>query len=90
MIKYWKKIVSSQETSMVKKVYNTLKNDDMNNKTYKNKNWVSQIKLILNEHGFGNIWLTEEIDNSCLELIRKRIFDNYFQKWYSEIIIHLN
>ena len=85
MIKYWKKILSLNENNIVKKMYNTLKADDLNNKTYKNKNWVTQVKSVLYEHGYGYVWLSEEINNVKLESIKKRIFDNYYQKWYSDI-----
>jgi hypothetical protein len=85
MIKYWNKLITLDNDSIVKKVYNNLKLDDQNNLTYKNRNWVSQIKQILNEHGFGYVWLSQKLDNTTLQLIKQRIFDNYYQKWYSEI-----
>ncbi len=85
MIKYWKKIITLPESSPVKKIYYLLKTDDLNNKTYKNKNWATQIKSIFNEIGLSSIWISEEIDDNCLTLVRQRIYDQYFQKWYSDI-----
>jgi len=42
MVKYWKKMLSLNENSIVKKVYNALKVDDLNNKTYRNKTGLSK------------------------------------------------
>jgi hypothetical protein len=85
LIKYWKKIISLEDDSLVKKTYYVLRNDDYNDKTYKNKNWATQVKNILFEHGFQDIWLYENIDNYTVELIKKRITDTYCQSWYSNI-----
>ena len=79
MIKYWRKIITLPESSPVKKIYYLLKTDDLNNKTYKNKNWATQIKTILNEHGLSSIWISEEIDDNCLTLVRQRIMISIFK-----------
>jgi len=47
-----KKMLSLNENSIVKKVYNALKVDDLNNKTYRNKNWVTRVKTVLHEYGY--------------------------------------
>jgi len=49
-------MLSLNENSIVKKVYNALKVDDLNNKTYRNKNWVTQVKTVLHEYGYGYVW----------------------------------
>jgi hypothetical protein len=38
-----------------------------------------------NEHGFGYVWLSQKLDNTTLQSIKQRLFDNYYQKRYSEI-----
>ena len=54
MIKYWVKIVSQDDSSLLKQIYFMLKeNADRN---YNGKNWASNIKSILQEHGFGYAW----------------------------------
>lgn len=85
LIKYWNKVISLKDNSLVKRTYKLLRRDDFDNKTYKNKNWASQVKTILNEYGFSDIWINESIDIYTLEVIKRRIMDTYCQSWYSEI-----
>lgn len=85
MIKYWEKILTLSDGSLVKKTYEILRTDAINNKTHKGQNWASQIKTILDQHGFSNIWISENIDDYTFEIIRRRILDNYYQTWYSGI-----
>ena len=59
--------------------------DFYNSKTYKNKNWVTQVRTILETHGFANIWANQSLDKYTLEIIKTRIQDIYYQNWYSEI-----
>jgi len=37
---------SLNENSIVKKVFNALKVDDLNNNKYRNKNWVTQVHTV--------------------------------------------
>ena len=85
LIKYWKKIITLDDNNLVKAAYQMLRIDDSNNKTYKNKNWATQVKNILNDHGFSNIWLTENIDKYTFEIIKNRIINTYCQNWYTNI-----
>lgn len=85
LVKYWNKVVSQKDDSLVKRTYELLRKDDSENKTYKNKNWASQVKNILDTHGFSDIWINETIDNYTVEVIKKRIIDTYCQSWYSDI-----
>ena len=55
MIKYWIKILKN-ESSLLKKVYMMLWEDTDINLNYNGKNWASQIKTILQQHGFEYIW----------------------------------
>jgi len=74
---------SLNENSIVKKVFNALKVDDLNNNKYRNKNWVTQVHTVLHEYKYGYVWRFEEIDNTCLKSIKRRMLDNYYQNWYS-------
>ena len=85
MIKYWIKILQQDDTSLLKQVYLMLKRDSDNNKNYSGQNWASQIKRILQCHGFEYIWRDQ--NEICIPFlsIRQRILDTYKQTWYSEI-----
>ena len=85
MIKYWVKIVSQDDSSLLKQIYFMLKEDADVNRNYSGKNWASNIKSILQEHGFGYVWNDQLNSEIPFTAIRQRIFDTYHQKWYSDI-----
>ena len=63
MLKYWIKVFKQTDTSLIKRVYLMLKEDADINCSYNGKNWASQIKQILQEHGFDYVWhLQSEIE----------------------------
>ena len=62
-----------------------LKHDTNNNIQYDNSNWAYQIKTILDNLVLGNLWTQQENLNIYLPLINQRIFDQYYQSWYSNI-----
>ena len=57
MIRYWIKLLKSSDTFIPKKMYEILKNDIENNRTYNGLNWAFQIKNILDSLGLSNIWI---------------------------------
>ena len=88
LLKYWLKIINSNNT-LVKSVYNMMRNDVYNNNTYGGNNWAFQIKTMLSEIGLNNLWcyqnnLTNRL-NSNYNYIKQRIIDIYMQSWYAEI-----
>ena len=85
MIRYWAKILQSKEDSLERDVYTMLKHDANNNIQYNSKNWAYCIKTILESLGLGNLWLQQENANLYLPFVRQRIFDQYYQTWYSNI-----
>ena len=85
IFKYWIKILKKNDTSLTKQIYLMLKEDADRNCTYNGKNWASQIKQILQEHGLGCIWQLQTEIVIPFETIKLRIFDNYKQKWYANI-----
>lgn len=85
MIKYWIKILQQNETSLLKNIYIMLKTDTDLNNNYNGQNWASQIKLILQEHGFEYVWRQQSEIEIPYHSIRQRIIDTYQQSWYSEI-----
>ena len=46
MLRYWIKLLNSNDNFLPKKVYRMLKTDIDNNKTYSGSNWAYQIKCI--------------------------------------------
>ena len=63
MIKYWMKILQQDDSSLLKQVYIMLKQDSDLNNNYNGNNWASQIKTILQQHGFEYVlWQHSDID----------------------------
>lgn len=85
MIKYWIKILQQNNNSLLKQVYLMLKQDTDLNINYNGQNWATQIKNILQCHGFDYVWRQQFDINIPFALIRQRILDTYKQIWYSEI-----
>ena len=74
MIKYWIKILKENESSLLKKVYMMLWEDTDINLNYNGKNWASQIKTILQQHGFEYIW--PSLESSCAPSRSPTMADN--------------
>lgn len=85
MIKYWMKILRQKDSSLVKMTYLMLKDDTDLNLNYNGQNWAFQIKSILQHHGFEYVWNNQFDIEIPYQLIKQRVFDNYFQKWYCNI-----
>ena len=64
---------------------NWLNQDSDRNNNYNGYNWASQIKTILQQHGFEYVWLQQSDIDIPFHYIRQRIVDTYQQSWYSEI-----
>ena len=80
MIKYWIKILNRSDSSLIKKMYMLLESD-----TDRNYNGKNQIKSILQEHGLEFIWNQQFETEIPFNIIKQRIHDMYYQKWYAEI-----
>ena len=52
---------------------------------YKCKNWAYDVKKILIDLGFNGIWINQKIDNSMLQIVKTRIFDQAKQDIFSKI-----
>ena len=85
MINYWVKLLGLNDQSIHKKLYSMLKQDADNNISYNGSNWAFHIKSLLNELGPSYIWLQQNEFSIPVDLIKQRIFDNYYQSWYSNI-----
>ena len=85
MVRYWFKIVNDDDNSLTNAVYRMLRSDADNNINYGGANWATQIKEILQTHGFSNLWLTQDVNSVPFIAIKQRILDVYYQTWYSDI-----
>lgn len=85
MFRYWIKILKSNQNCIIKQIYSMLKNDADNNITYNKLNWAYQIKSMLENLGLAHLWHDQQNMDIFLPLIRQRIFDQYYQTWYSNI-----
>lgn len=85
MIRYWIKLLRSDDNFIPKNIYLMLKMDADNNKTYNGANWAYQIKCILDSIGLSNIWFQQSDINIPFNLIKQRILDIYRQSWYASV-----
>jgi len=85
MIRYWMKIITANQTSLLYKVYNMLMTDVENNNNYNGSNWAFQIKNILDNIGMTNIWMNQTGSNMTFTNIKLRIIEIYKQTWHSNI-----
>lgn len=53
IIRYWLKILKSDDNKLIKKLYMMLKNDTNNGNNYGNLNWTEHVKQILDELGIS-------------------------------------
>jgi hypothetical protein len=90
IVKYFLKIKNSNNC-IISKVYELLLEDLCNNKI----NWVSKVKKLLYEHGFGYVFetpLTVNV-NHFITLFRQRLIDTFTQNWSSDLesnqVLHL-
>ena len=85
MIKYRIKVLSSEEDTILFKIYNIKKLDAENGHTYNGNNWAYNTKTILDQIGMSNIWENQLNITIDYHKIKQRIPDIYQQTWYSSI-----
>ena len=85
MIRYWIKLLKSDDNFIPKNIYLMLKMGADNNKTYNGANWAYQIKSILDSIGLTNIWIQQFDIIIPFNLIKQRILDIYKQSWYASV-----
>ena len=80
-IKYWAKILTSNDNKYVKRIYNLLKDDLelMPNKI----NWCSLLRDLLSSLGLYEVWFSQTIGNTdiFLALVKQRLNDHFVQNW---------
>ncbi|KAL4224701.1 hypothetical protein ACF0H5_015396 [Mactra antiquata] len=85
IIKYWVKLLHTNENKFNKKIYLTLKSDS---EKYPNKvNWCTLLIQLLGNLGFYEVWLFQEVGHVKLFLknVKVRLNDLFIQGWNGRI-----
>ena len=82
-VKYWIKILAMPDSRFVKKCYIMQKLLD----DFGHVNWVTNVKQLLYRHGFGYIWINQDVQNvnAFLNTLVQRLRDHSVQTWSSDI-----
>ena len=85
IIKYWFKILLSEDVKYIKLVYNMMLDDlEMNpNKT----NWASLLRHLLFSMGLNEACIQQGVGNvnNFISLFKQRLTDNFIQNWQSDL-----
>ena len=85
IVKFWLKLVHTEERKYIKCIYNMMLNDI---EIRPNKqNWASMVKYLLSRLGFLEVWNAQGVGNisSFLGIFKTRVKDVYIQDWHSRL-----
>lgn len=85
IIKYWFKILQSEDKKYIKHTYIVMLHDM---EIIPNRmSWASYVKNILETYGFSEVWLYQGVANISyfINIFKQRIKDCYVQNWHMEI-----
>jgi len=82
IVNFWSRLVTNNLTRTSSILYNLLYHLDYNNLF--NASWITHIKTILNNCGFSNLWLQQNISLPKANILQ-RIKDQFIQTWLSDI-----
>ena len=85
ILKYWVKLLNTDENATHGKIDTMLKQDTDDNNSYNGANWASNFKSILDNLGLSYMWVRQNEMNIPLDKVKQRMFDNYYQSWYAAI-----
>lgn len=82
-LKYWFRVVNLPESRLPKKAYSMLLHLQNQGK----KNWAYQVKLLLCQNGFNDVWTQQSVGDLrvFLNLFKKRLFDAFQGEWHASI-----
>ena len=85
IVKFWMKILCSNENKYVSRVYKLLKSDFENNPNI--VNWCSKLKQLLCSLGFYDVWLQQSVGDidMFLAILKQRLKDNFVQNWHERL-----
>jgi hypothetical protein len=85
ILKYWIKILSLSEDSILFKIFVMLKLDADRGNTYNGQNWAHIVYEILHEYRLTHLWHEQFNFQVELSTVQKRITDCYNRLWYTNI-----
>ena len=80
IVRYWLKIVHGEKSRYVTKCYmNALRTVETNDE----KSWVNSLKAVLEQNGFGDVWLQQGVGDRdiFLKVFKQRLLDIFRQNW---------
>lgn len=87
-LKYWLKILTNKNTLVFKlfkfqcdEIAIRPRPSRFRHRQY----WTEGVKRLLEDLGFSHVWLNQDSEVPCYELIRNRIRDQFKQSWYASI-----
>ena len=85
IIKFWLKVVSSQENKLIRHVYKMMLNDIIAHPL--KQNWASRVKNLLSRMGFLEVWEAQGVENNELffSIFKQRVRDVFTQDWHSRL-----
>lgn len=85
IVKYWVKIVSGCKSPYINILYSAAVAHMGNDHTF---NWASKVKHLLNTTGFGDIWLSQGVNNpdAFILAFQQRVHDIYKQGWNARLL----
>ena len=85
IIKYWLKIINSEEIKYIKQIYNTMLNDLTLQPS--KQNWASCVKDLLSRLGFLEVWEAQGVGNvnAFMNIFKQRIKDVFTQQWHAKL-----
>ena len=82
IIRYWCKLVNTNNV-ILSTIYNTTLEDVLNGQ----QTWAGNVKCLLGEFGFANVWLNPDSINLCAfpSVFKQRLIDCFIQKWQGDL-----
>ena len=84
-IRFWFKILHSDDMKYIKVVYNMMI-EDLQSSPEK-ASWAKSVKSLLERLGFGHVWITQGVGdvNMFLSVFKQMLTDNFIQGWNEEV-----
>ena len=83
IVKYWIKILNSNDACFLRKIYNELL---LISESFPSQvTWVTLLRDMLFQYGFGYVWVEQSVTREFLSLFEQRVKDNYLQEWDAQV-----
>ena len=85
MLTYWARLLKGDQGKISKIIYDLLRKVHCTNDFH--SKWTGKVESILNNMGFGETWLADEIRDSSSQFsgkVKRRLSDMHQQNWHSE------